>query len=65
MKLQNFALGRWIDGSGEGQPLYDASTGDLVATATSNGLDFGEMLEYGRKTGNRHRRWYWKFVCQC
>jgi oxepin-CoA hydrolase/3-oxo-5,6-dehydrosuberyl-CoA semialdehyde dehydrogenase len=56
MKLQNFALGRWIDGSGEGQPLYDASTGDLVATATSNGLDFGEMLEYGRKTGNKNLR---------
>ncbi|HRG41642.1 MAG TPA: aldehyde dehydrogenase family protein, partial [Saprospiraceae bacterium] len=56
MKLQNFAFGRWIDGSGEGQPLYDASTGDLVATATSNGLDFGEMLEYGRKTGNKNLR---------
>lgn len=56
MKLQNFALGRWINGSGEGQPLYDASTGDLVATATSNGLDFGEMLEYGRKTGNKNLR---------
>ena len=56
MKLQNFALGRWIEGSGEGQPLYDASTGDLVATATSNGLDFGEMLEYGRKTGNKNLR---------
>ncbi len=56
MKLQNFALGRWIDGSGEGQPLFDASTGDLVATATSNGLDFSEMLEYGRKTGNKNLR---------
>jgi oxepin-CoA hydrolase/3-oxo-5,6-dehydrosuberyl-CoA semialdehyde dehydrogenase len=24
--------------------------------ATSNGLDFGEMLEYGRKTGNKNLR---------
>jgi hypothetical protein len=40
MKLQNFALGRWIDGSGEGQPLYDASTGDLVATGHIKRIGF-------------------------
>lgn len=31
MKLQNFALGRWQEGSGDGQMLYDASTGEEVA----------------------------------
>jgi len=44
MKLQNFALGKWIEGSDDGQMLFDASTGEPVATASSHGLDFEEML---------------------
>ena len=56
MKLQNFALGRWQEGSGDGQMLYDASTGEEVALASSNGLDFAEMLEYGRNVGNKNLR---------
>jgi len=56
MKLHNYAYGRWIEGQGDGHPLYDASTGDLVAIAGSEGLDFGEMLDYGRKVGNKNLR---------
>jgi len=56
MQLQNYATGKWTPGSGEGQPLYDASTGVLVATATSDGLNFEEMLNYGRKIGNKNLR---------
>lgn len=51
MKLQNYALGQWVEGEGEGKPLFNAITGDLVANATSKGLDFGEMMQYARKTG--------------
>jgi oxepin-CoA hydrolase / 3-oxo-5,6-dehydrosuberyl-CoA semialdehyde dehydrogenase len=56
MKLHNYALGKWIEGSGDGQMLFDASTGVEVATASSNGLDFEEMLNYGRKVGNKNLR---------
>ncbi len=56
MQLQNYATGKWTPGSGEGQPLYDASTGVLVATATSDGLNFEEMLNYGRNIGNKNLR---------
>lgn len=56
MKLQNYALGKWIEGSGDGQMLYDASTGAEVAIASSAGLDFEAMLDYGRKVGNRNLR---------
>jgi len=56
MKLQNYVTGKWMEGSGNGQPLYDASTGELVATATSDGLNFEEMLNYGRKVGNKNLR---------
>jgi len=51
MNLNNYALGKWIAGEGEGQPLYNAITGELVAHASSKGLDFGEMCSYARKVG--------------
>ncbi len=50
MQLQNYALGQWVTGK-EGQELFDASTGELVATVSSQGLDLEAMLIYGRKTG--------------
>jgi len=51
MQLENYALGRWTKGEGEGQALYNSINGDLVATATSKGLDFAEMIDYARKIG--------------
>jgi len=51
MQLENYALGRWVKGEGEGQALYNSINGDLVATATSKGLDFAEMMDYARKVG--------------
>ena len=51
MRLQNYALGEWIDGTGTGTTLYNAVTGANVATASSEGLDFKAMLEYGRTVG--------------
>jgi len=51
MKLGNYVLGNWIEGDGEGQKLYNAVNGELIATATTQGLDFSLILEYGRKKG--------------
>ena len=51
MKLKNYALGNWIEGEGDGKVLFDAITGDSIASATSKGLDFGEMMNYGRTVG--------------
>ena len=50
--LENYIAGHWIKGEGEGQTLYNAITGDAIAKATSKGLDFKSMLDYGRRTGN-------------
>ena len=50
-KLGNYIQGSWIEGDGEGSPLFDAVTGDIITYATTKGLDFGDILEYGRKTG--------------
>ncbi len=50
-KLQNYAYGQWINGANEGQTLYNAITGDSIATASSTGLDFAKMCEYARNVG--------------
>ena len=55
-KLENYIAGKWITGDGEGQQLFNAVTGEVVANATSKGLDFRSMTEYARKTGNRNLR---------
>jgi len=55
MKLQNYACGKWQEGTGEGKALLNAINGELVAEASSAGLDFGEMLEYGRTKGKALR----------
>lgn len=55
-KLQNYVLGSWINGDGDGKPLYNAVTGDMIATATTKGLDFGDILKYGRNVGNPNLR---------
>ena len=51
MKLQNFVQGQWVEGEGDGQPLYNAITGEHIASATTKGLDFNSIMQYGRETG--------------
>jgi len=52
MRLENYVLGKWTPGDGEGKMLYNAINGSEVAVADSTGLDFGDILQYGRKVGN-------------
>ena len=56
MKLGNYITGKWIDGEGEGQELYNAVNGEIIAKATTKGLDFAAILEYGRKNGSTSLR---------
>lgn len=52
MRLENYILGKWITGDGEGQALYNAVTGEAIASASTKGLDFASILAYGREKGN-------------
>ena len=52
MKLENYITGNWITGDGEGQQLYNAVTGEPIAAASTKGLDFKQVLDYGRTVGN-------------
>ena len=55
-KLENYVTGKWITGDGAGQELYDAVTGVTVANASTKGLDFAAVLQYGREVGNTSLR---------
>src|SRR6185437_8649814 len=51
-KLGNYIGGKWIEGEGDGQILFDAVTGVPICAAGSAGVDFQQMLDYARDTGN-------------
>jgi len=40
MKLSSYAQGEWVEGTGNATPLIHAVTGETIAEATSEGLDF-------------------------
>jgi oxepin-CoA hydrolase / 3-oxo-5,6-dehydrosuberyl-CoA semialdehyde dehydrogenase len=55
-KLKSYVMGQWVEGAGEGAPLVHAVTGAEIGRASSDGLDFKGMLEYGAQTGGRTLR---------
>jgi oxepin-CoA hydrolase/3-oxo-5,6-dehydrosuberyl-CoA semialdehyde dehydrogenase len=56
MRLQNFAFDRWQEGTGSGTLLLHAVTGAEVAVASSEGVDFGGMVEHARRVGGPNLR---------
>ena len=55
-KLGNLALDTWVEGDGDGTLLTSAVDGEPVARITSDGLDFGDLLQYARRTGGANLR---------
>ena len=39
MDYQNYAMGKWVSGDGDGTPLFNAITGTEIGSANSKGLD--------------------------
>lgn len=56
MKLKNYALGQWVEGTGKSAELFHAVTGEKVAEASSGGLDFKAMTTYARTVGGPRLR---------
>ena len=50
-KIENYVLGKWVAGEGDGQVLCNAVTGEPIGVATTKGIDFKQVLEYGRNVG--------------
>ena len=55
-KLGNLVLDQWVDGDGDGNLLTSAVNGDPVASITSAGLDFGDILHHARTVGGNNLR---------
>ncbi len=56
MQLESFIAGRWQAGAGGAATLRDATTGEVIASASSEGLDFAVMLEHARRVGGANLR---------
>jgi oxepin-CoA hydrolase/3-oxo-5,6-dehydrosuberyl-CoA semialdehyde dehydrogenase len=55
-RYQNYVLGQWVDGQGPETNLYNAINGNQIGTVSSAGIDFSEVLNYGRKHGRALRK---------
>ena len=54
--FQNYILGNWMNGDGIETPLYHAVSQVELGSVSSAGIDYGQVFEYGRKTGGRSLR---------
>lgn len=55
-RLESYVCGSWTPGTGGGQLLRDAATGDPVARIDSSGIDFAAVLEHGRRVAGPRLR---------
>ena len=51
MKLQSYVSGRWQSGQGEGIAMHDATSGEEIARASAEGIDFSAVLKHAREVG--------------
>ncbi|MEW6768019.1 MAG: phenylacetic acid degradation bifunctional protein PaaZ [Pseudomonadota bacterium] len=56
MKLESFVSRRWISPGRDSIDIRSAVTGDVVANATSGGIDMRETLDHARKVGGKNLR---------
>jgi oxepin-CoA hydrolase/3-oxo-5,6-dehydrosuberyl-CoA semialdehyde dehydrogenase len=51
MNIESYACGAWTPGSDDGVEVRNAINGEAIGRVSSQGLDFAEMLNYGRQHG--------------
>ncbi|MBS0364767.1 MAG: phenylacetic acid degradation bifunctional protein PaaZ [Proteobacteria bacterium] len=51
MQLHSYLGGKWVSGTGAGQALRDATTGEVIAHAGAAGLDMRAALQHARAVG--------------
>jgi oxepin-CoA hydrolase/3-oxo-5,6-dehydrosuberyl-CoA semialdehyde dehydrogenase len=49
--LRSYVSGSWFTAPDEGRPLHDAVTGEVISRISSEGVDMGGALGYGRQVG--------------
>jgi oxepin-CoA hydrolase / 3-oxo-5,6-dehydrosuberyl-CoA semialdehyde dehydrogenase len=56
MNLQSYVCGAWQSGRDDGIAMRDATTGEVIAQASSAGIDFGAVLAHARDQGGPQLR---------
>ena len=51
MKIESYACGAWTPGTDDGVEVRNAITGEAIGRVSSTGLDFADILTYGRQLG--------------
>ena len=54
MKLKNYIYNQWIEATGNGTQLYNSVTGEKVAVADTQGINFEQALDFGRTVGYKN-----------
>ena len=49
--IKSFVCNQWLGGSHDLEPVHSAVTGEVVGEISSVGLNFGEIVDYGRRVG--------------
>ena len=50
-QYQNYIQGKWVSGEGSETELFNAINGDALGSVSSLGIDYKEVLQYGRSVG--------------
>jgi len=50
-KLSSYVYGEWIEGSGDPAEVHDATTGEVIAHVSSEGVDFVRAVRHAREVG--------------
>ncbi len=53
---QSYILGQWTEGTGVETTLFNAISGEEIGTVSSEGFNYADILDYGRKVGGRPLR---------
>ena len=56
MQLESYVAGRWQSGGAQGVALRDATTGEVIAHASADGLDPAALLAWAREVGGPNLR---------
>ena len=56
IQVKNYVLGSLTAGKGNETTLYNALTGDVIGETSSAGLDYNQILAYGREVGGKALR---------
>ncbi|MDQ0316467.1 3,4-dehydroadipyl-CoA semialdehyde dehydrogenase [Amorphus orientalis] len=51
MKLKSYVAGKWVEGTGDGRPFIDPTTGEELGRVDATGVDGAAALEHARTVG--------------